>query len=46
MECPVVEQVWALSPMPLLIHKFKGRPMSKWVKMMVKPEIVYTWRKG
>jgi hypothetical protein len=40
MECPIVEQVWALSPMPLLIHKFRGRPMSQWVKMMVKPEIV------
>jgi hypothetical protein len=40
MEYPIVEQVWALSRKPLLIHKFRGRPMSQWVKMMVKPEIV------
>jgi hypothetical protein len=38
MECPVIEQVWALSPMPLLIHNMKGRNISEWVKILVKPE--------
>ncbi len=38
MECPVIEQVWALSPMPLLIHNMKVRNISEWVKILIKPE--------